>query len=97
MVSLQIVHMAKSHQGKAFICKIIITIVFSENPCTKDYPFAYLNGQYCCKTNQELENGGRSNEVASGTCDGIGFSIESTCCKGNKYLKCPQKQCVTRH
>ena len=66
---------------------------FSENRCTKDHPFAYLNGQYCCKTNQELVNGGTLNEVASGTCDGIGFSIESTCCKDNKYLKCPYTQC----
>merc|ERR1712008_167627 len=64
--------------------------------CTKDHPFAYLNGQYCCETNQEKINGGTSNEVASGTCDGIGFSIESTCCKDNKYLKCPHTQCVTR-
>merc|ERR1712129_632567 len=63
------------------------------NTCTKDHPFAYLNGQYCCETNQEKVNGGTSNEVASGTCDGIGFSIESTCCKYNKYLKCPHTKC----
>ena len=69
---------------------------FSVTTCTKDHPFAYLNGQYCCETNQEKINGGTSNEVASGTCDGIGFSIESTCCKDNKYLKCPHTQCVTR-
>ena len=61
--------------------------------CTKDHPFAYLNGQYCCETNQEKVNGGSSNEVASGTCDGIGFSIESTCCKDDKYLKCPHTKC----
>ena len=85
--------------GKMFVWKVFICIyyTFSESRCTKDHPFAYFNGQYCCKTNQELVNGGTLNEVASGTCDGIGFSIESTCCKGNKYLKCPQKQCVTRH
>ena len=65
----------------------------AENTCTKDYPFAYRNGEYCCETNQELVNGGSSNEVASGTCDGKGFSIESTCCKGQKYLKCPHAQC----
>merc|ERR1712166_609003 len=64
--------------------------------CTKEYPFAYLNGKYCCETDQERVNGGTSNEVASGTCDGIGFSIESTCCKNSKYLKCPHTQCVTR-
>ena len=69
----------------------------ADNECTKDYPFAYLNGQYCCETNKELVSGGSSNEIASGTCDGIGFNIESTCCKDNKYLKCPHEQCVTRH
>ena len=66
---------------------------FLESTCTKDYPFAYNNGQHCCETNQELVNGGNSDEVASGTCDGIGFSIESTCCKDHKYLKCPHTKC----
>ena len=83
---------------KMFACKSIHMqnnnyYSFSEDTCTKDYPFAYLNGKYCCKTNQELVNGGNSKEVASGTCDGIGFSIESTCCKDNKYLKCPHTKC----
>ena len=63
--------------------------LFSEKNCTVDYPFAYLNGDYCCKTNQELWYGGNPEEVASGTCDGTGFSKESTCCKGHDYLKCP--------
>ena len=69
---------------------------FSEGSCTEDHPFAYFNGQYCCETNQELENGAtiqHLDEVASGTCDGIGFSIESTCCKDNKHLKCPHTKC----
>ena len=79
---------------KVFICKIIVTYYsFSESTCTKDHPFAYNNGQHCCETNQELVNGGNSDEVASGTCDGIGFSIESTCCKDHKYLKCPHTKC----
>ena len=34
-------------------------------------------------------NGGSSSEKASGTCDGIGFSRESTCCKDHGYQKCP--------
>jgi hypothetical protein len=58
--------------------------------CTVEYPFAYLNGDYCCKTNQELQFGGTVWEFASGSCDGKGFSRESTCCKGNCYQKCPQ-------
>ena len=66
---------------------------FSESTCTKDHPFAYRNGEYCCETNQEDVNGGTLNEVASGTCDGIGFSIESTCCYDKKYVKCPDTTC----
>ena len=81
--------------GKMFVWKVFICIYysFSESRCTKDHPFAYFNGQYCCETNQELVNGGTLNEVASGTCDGIGFSIESTCCKDNEYLECPLAKC----
>ena len=40
-----------------------------------------------------MVNGGTLNEVASGTCDGIGFSIESTCCKDHNYQQCPYTQC----
>ena len=65
---------------------------FLEKNCTMNYPFAYLNGDYCCKTNQELSYGGNTSEVASGTCDGTGFSKESTCCKGHDYLKCPNPE-----
>ena len=100
MVSLQIVHVVKSPYGELFIGKMLVSKVFiciyyffSERRCTKDHPYAYLNGQYCCETNQELVNGGTLNEVASGTCDGIGFSIESTCCKDHHYLQCPYTQC----
>ena len=81
MFAWKIIHM----QNNNYYC-------FSEDRCTKDYPFAYRNGEYCCETNQEKVNGGTSNEVASGTCDGIGFSIESTCCK-DKYMKCPHTRC----
>ena len=100
MVSLQIVHVVKSPYGELFIGKMLVSKVFiciyyffSERRCTKDHPYAYLNGQYCCETNQELVNGGNSDEVASGTCDGIGFSIESTCCYDKKYVKCPDTTC----
>ena len=33
--------------------------------------------------------GSSPSEKASGTCDGIGFSRESTCCKDHAYQKCP--------
>ena len=57
--------------------------------CASEYPFAYLNGDYCCKTNLELPYGGSIAEHISGTCDGKGFSRESTCCKDHDYEECP--------
>jgi len=60
--------------------------------CPPNVPFAYLDGKYCCKTNQERSKGGTSSEKASGTCDGKSFSRESTCCQGNQYQKCPHSE-----
>ena len=57
--------------------------------CPPDYPFAYLNGQKCCRTDQEYKNGGTSREKKSGTCDGINFNRESTCCKDKDDQTCP--------
>ena len=62
---------------------------FSGQYCPQDHPFAYKNGKYCCRTNQELENGGSQSEITSGTCDGEGFSRESSCCKDHRNIKCP--------
>ena len=88
------------YHGKMFVWKSIrmqnnYYYSFLDGRCPKDYPFAYLSGNYCCKTNQEKENG-YPGLIPPNTCDGIGFSIESTCCKDNKYLKCPSTKCVTR-
>ena len=60
--------------------------------CTQDYPFAFLNGDYCCKTNQEQLNGNTAIEIESGTCDGKRFSRKSTCCKDNDYQQCPHPE-----
>ena len=66
------------------ICSIAkINTIFGETQkrCPVNFAFAYLDGKYCCKTNQEHVNGGSSSEKASGTCDGKGFSRKSTCCE----------------
>ena len=52
-----------------------------------------MNGDYCCKYNQEKAGGGYPSEISSGTCDGIGFNRESTCCKDNAYQSCQTKGC----
>ena len=60
-------------------------------PCPLDYPFAYLNGGYCCKTNKErpVELGiTPQNEIDDGTCDGVDFNRQSKCCK-SENTPCP--------
>ena len=53
-----------------------------------------MNGRYCCAINEEKPNGGSPSEIESGLCDGHGFDFESTCCKDNKFTKCPGVSCV---
>ena len=56
-----------------------------------DYPFAYLNGSYCCKTKEErpVEWGiTPQNEIDDGTCDGVDFNIKSKCCN-SQHAPCP--------
>ena len=57
--------------------------------CPTSHPYAYLNGDYCCQTNEELTNGGTQSEKDSGTCDGINFNEQSTCCKNHGFIPCP--------
>ena len=59
-----------------------------------DYPYAFKNGDYCCATNEEKPQGGSQSEIVSGTCDGVGFDITSTCCKGDNEIKCPAVTCI---
>ena len=36
-----------------------------------------------------MRDGGTPSEVTFGTCDGVGFSRESTCCKDHDNIVCP--------
>ena len=58
------------------------------------YPYAFKNGDKCCKTNEENPRGGSQEELMSGTCDGRGFDITSTCCKDQNEIKCPAVTCI---
>ena len=58
-----------------------------------DHPYAFKNGDYCCKTNEEDPRGGSQSEQISGTCDGVGWDITSTCCSDNE-IKCPAVTCI---
>jgi len=58
--------------------------------CPLDYPFAYLNGGYCCKTKEERPVSPQTpqNEIDDGTCDGVDFNRQSKCCK-SQNAPCP--------
>ena len=60
--------------------------------CPTDHPFAYLNGDFCCKTREErpVELGHTpQNEIDDGTCDGLDFNRQSVCCRDDAYTPCP--------
>ena len=57
----------------------------TEIKCPFDHPYAYQNGQYCCKTAREKNQA--SGRVQS--CDGGPISLSSTCCMNDQYTSCP--------
>ena len=60
--------------------------------CPLSHPFAYLNGDYCCKTAEERPTSWGwtpQDEIDDGTCDGVDFNLQSVCCKTG-YTPCPQ-------
>ena len=60
--------------------------------CPLDHPFAYSNGDHCCKTKEErpIELGiTPQNEIDDGTCDGVDFNRQSKCCKDGANTPCP--------
>ena len=85
-------------KGQQFEIQCHLAIIL-EPRCPADHPYAYKNGKQCCKTTQEFTNGrGASKaEKESGTCDGIGFNRDSTCCKDYERVPCPQKNECFNH
>jgi len=67
---------------------------FTNTKCPRNYPYAFKNGAHCCSTNEENPRGGSYEEIVSGTCDGVGFDIMSTCCKNYDSIKCPGDSCI---
>merc|ERR1719431_1690195 len=64
----------------------------SDEICPISHPYAYLNGNYCCKTKEErpIAYGWTpQSEIDDGTCDGIEFNRQSRCCKDEQYVPCP--------
>ena len=58
--------------------------------CPEQYPWAYLSGQYCCKTRME------GVDAADGErCDGGQLQYDSSCCLGRNN-KCYNPPCQNR-
>merc|ERR1719266_3161114 len=56
--------------------------------CPSDYPFAYFNGNYCCKHGKEKIYAPQGSK-----CDGSSISITSMCCKDDEAMECPFNIC----
>ena len=57
--------------------------------CPDTYPFAYLDGDYCCQSGYEKNDPAKDGDL----CDGSKIQIDSKCCFGNKYNRCNSPPC----
>ena len=56
--------------------------------CPSSHKYAYLNGEFCCRTNKE-KIGSKDGYL----CDGSEIGIESRCCENDDYSKCAHNRC----
>ncbi|XP_063692556.1 papilin-like [Bolinopsis microptera] len=56
--------------------------------CPASHPYAYSDGQYCCKSNKEKYYGPQGSK-----CDGSVIQRDSKCCEGDQYRTCPNGNC----
>ena len=61
-----------------------VMIFFLECPAT--HPFAYLSGEYCCRTSKE-----KMHTAHGEKCDGSMIGFDSTCCENDDHADCPTK------
>ena len=54
----------------------------SFSTCPETHPYAYFDGQFCCKTSKSCaeENGTQ-------------LSTDSSCCESNAFVECPGNKC----
>ena len=67
-------------------------MIFSDSSCPSSHKYAYLNGEYCCRTNKEKI--GSENGTDGDLCDGSEIDIDSRCCENNDYVKCADEKCI---
>ena len=59
--------------------------------CPKEFPYAFMGGDYCCKTAKEntfIEMDIDTIKDIS-RCNGGPISLSSVCCESNNFKKCP--------
>ena len=60
-----------------------------DGKCPDSHPYAYYNGQHCCKAGIEKTN------AAQGTkCDGSPIQLDSLCCLNDEHTPCPGESCT---
>ena len=52
--------------------------------CPEEKPYSYRNNTYCCEFKEE------KNMPTQENCDGRVLTQASTCCKDNKFIRCPE-------
>ena len=65
-------------------------MIFSDLSCPSSHKYAYLNGEYCCRTNKEKIDVATDGDL----CDGSEIGIDSRCCENGDYTKCGNKKCI---
>ena len=66
----------------------ISTVFLMFLECDLWYPYAYFNGDFCCKFPNEKANYDNRVPNTDANCDGSSLALTSECCVGDQYQKC---------
>ena len=58
--------------------------------CPSSHKYAYLDGEYCCRTNKEKIG----NFLDGDLCDGSVIGIDSRCCENDDWAQCEYEKCT---
>ena len=76
----------------------ILILSFLVARCTKEFPYAFLWGDYCCRHAYENKFNDDCDNCSNWTrkeCDGGAISKSSVCCQNDEYIACPDiKNCT---
>ena len=69
--------------------KVLKQWCFLDPSSPSSHKCAYLDGEYCCRTNQERI----VYDIDGDLCDGSVIGIDSRCCENNDFAKCEYETC----